>query len=99
MTINHVTLGEIVKGNTFPMIEYRQNQMNMSLEEYRELLTHPDILTSNEITYGGLCEYKQTENGGRLISQDGDTYHLSDEIEAYHVEGNTLIVWRYTVWR
>ena len=98
MTVNHTTLGEIVKGHYFPMIEYRTNQMNMSIEEYRDLLKAPDAFTSTDIIYAGLCGYEELSGAGRLISHDGDTYHLSDQIEAYHVDGGDLIVWRYSIW-
>ena len=98
MIVNHTTLGEIVKGHHFPLIEYRENEMNMDIEDYRRLLEEPDILTSDDIIYAGLCGYEEINGVGRLISHDGDTYHLNDEIEAYHIDGRDLIVFRYAIW-
>ena len=96
MTINHTTLGEIVKGHYYPMIEYRTNAMNMPIEEFRKLIEKPG---EEDIIFAGLCGYEEMNGSGRLISHDGDTYHLSDEVEGYFIDSDsTLVVYLYTQW-
>ena len=99
-TVNHTTLGEIVKGHRFPIIEYRTNQQNMPIKEYREILSDPDVaINSSDIIYAGLCGYEEKNGFSKLTSHDGDTYHLTDEVEAYTIDPDgTLIVWLYTTW-
>ena len=99
MMVGITTLGDIVKGSHFPVIEYRTNQMNMSKNDMMAILREKNAQMSQEFIFAGLCEYNEMNGSGRLISLDGDTYYLTDEVLSYYLDSDgTLVVFTHTVW-
>lgn len=68
------------------------NNKNFNVIEYR---TNAPANSSEKDMLAGMAAYKNK----MLVSLDGDTYHLSDEIDRYELfQDDWLVVWYESEW-